>query len=460
MEASMSPESSAVLRGALEGIPLAIVVAAENGRIAMMNAQAEKLFGFARGEILGQPIEMLVPLRFRDAHPAHRAQFMAMPLARPMGAGRDLYGMRKDGSEFPVEIGLNPIVTDRGKMVISAVVDITERRRQEERFRQVVESAPNAMVMVNRAGRIVMVNAQTEKVFGYDRSELIDQRIEMLIPLELRGSHPSHREEFFAAPNARPMGAGRDLFARRKDGREFPVEIGLNPIQTEEGPMVLSAIVDITERKQREEGLRAALLEKDLLLGEIHHRVKNNLQIIHSLMDLQAIGSTDERVQNVLRDGQNRIQSMSLIHQTLYQSHDFARVDLKQFFDSLLPELLGSYGKSSELIRLRVAADGVHLPINVAIPCGLIVNELVSNALKHAFPDGRAGNLSVELAELPEQQMRLVVSNDGLPIPDDLDFDALPTLGYRLVTLLTAQLGGKLEVSRRAPTSFSVSFRL
>jgi|ERR1700730_7432345 PAS domain S-box-containing protein len=159
-------------------------------------------------------------------------------------------------------------------------------KKSEARFRQVVESAPNAMVMINHRGVIEMVNAQAERVFGYERREMLGQSVEMLVPDRFRRNHPSLRNSFFSAPVSRPMGAGRDLYGLRKDGSEFPVEIGLNPIETEEGSMVLSAIVDISDRKHKEESIQSALREKDILLGEIHHRVKNNLQIVHSLLGL------------------------------------------------------------------------------------------------------------------------------------------------------------------------------
>jgi len=247
------------LRLAVEFAPNAMVMVNASGEIVLVNAETEHLFGYPRAEVMGRPIDMLVPERFRGRHPQHRAEFMARPEARAMGVGRDLFGLRKDGTEFPVEIGLRPIETPQGTMVLSAIVDITERRLAEERFRLAVESAPNAMVMVDSAGRIVLVNAETERLFGWARAELIGQSIDMLVPERFRGRHPLHRADFMARPEVRAMGVGRELFGLRKDGTEFPVEIGLNPIHTASGTLVLSAIVDITERKLAEERFRLAV---------------------------------------------------------------------------------------------------------------------------------------------------------------------------------------------------------
>ncbi|MEQ1515420.1 MAG: histidine kinase dimerization/phosphoacceptor domain -containing protein [Usitatibacteraceae bacterium] len=319
------------------------------------------------------------------------------------------------------------------------------------------EGIPLAIVVIANDGRIAMLNTQAETLFGYARGELLHCPVETLVPQRFRHGHPADRNKYFDSPRARAMGAGRELFGLHRNGSEFPVEIGLNPIKTDRGDMVISAIVDITERKQREEEMRTALREKDLLLGEIHHRVKNNLQIIHSLMDLQSMGTTDPKVLELLRDGQGRVRSMSLIHQTLYQSHDFANVDLKQFLESLLPVVFDSFGASTDFIHLHVKADGIRLPISSAIPCGLIINELVSNALKHAFPSRRDGNLSIELTQQGED-MLLCVSNDGVPIAPELDLDDLPTLGIRLVSLLAAQLGGALTIQKASPTRFSIRF--
>src|SRR5688572_27490672 len=236
-----SPEpGDELFRLAVESAPNAMILVDAEGRIVLVNAQTERLFGYARSELLGQTIERLVPERFRAAHPGQRRSFFADPRARAMGVGRDLYGLRKDGTEVPVEIGLNPLKTGQGSFVLAAVVDITERKRAEEKFRLAVESAPNAMLMVDDQGKIVLANAQAEKLFGYSREELLHRSIEMLVPGRFRGRHPGHRADFHASPRPRPMGADRELFAVRKDGTEVPVEIGLNPLQTAEGSFVLA----------------------------------------------------------------------------------------------------------------------------------------------------------------------------------------------------------------------------
>ncbi|CAM2161564.1 histidine kinase [Paraburkholderia sacchari] len=244
-----------LFRQVVEAAPNAMVMADRDGQIVLVNAQTEKLFGYPREELLGHCVDLLVPERFRAAHPGYRHTFYGDLSSRPMGVGRDLFARRKDGSEFPVEIGLNPVTTVDEVFVLAAVVDITERRRLEERFRQVVEAAPNAMVMVDHEGRIVLVNAQTEKLFGYAREALFGQHIETLVPERFRSGHHEYRAAYFGDLKPRPMGTGRDLYGLRRDGSEFPVEIGLNPVRTSDEVFVLAAIVDITERKHAEQEL-------------------------------------------------------------------------------------------------------------------------------------------------------------------------------------------------------------
>jgi PAS domain S-box-containing protein len=320
---------------------------------------------------------------------------------------------------------------------------------------------PVAMIVVDGQGSITRLNRLAEATFGYGPGELPGRPIEALVPHRYRDAHPHLRQGFLSeTQQARPMGGGRDLKALRKDGTEFPVEIGINPVETEAGPMVLCVIVDLTERKQNEKRVKDALRQKDLLLREVHHRVKNNLQIIHSLLDLQALQCKDESLIGMLRESQNRIRSMALIHQTLYQSHDLAQVDFGHFLNRLLSRLTEIYASPSRTISVHIDAHGVRLPINEAIPCGLIVNELASNALKHAFEDRSAGTISVDLREDADRWVELKVSDDGAGIPDDLDLLQTGSLGMQLVSLLARQLRGQLDIQRSSPARFSLRFQL
>jgi PAS domain S-box-containing protein len=249
------------LRQVIDAAPSGMIMVNHTGKIVLVNSQIEKLFGYERAELIGHSIEVLVPHASRSKHPSYRDSFFAAPQARAMGVGRDLYGLRKDGTEIPVEIGLNPVMTDGQQFVLASVVDITERKRAEERLRITIEAAPSGMIMVDAGGKIVLVNSQVERLFGYSRDELLGNSIEVLVPTTARQKHPDHRNAFFADPHARAMGSGRDLYGLRKDGTEVPVEIGLNPLMSQGERFVLASIVDITERKKAEALLQEKVLE-------------------------------------------------------------------------------------------------------------------------------------------------------------------------------------------------------
>ncbi len=260
-----SIHSQALFEKLFEFSPDAIIVTDSEGRITSLNAQVERMFGFSREELMGQPVEILIPERFRNKHPQRRESYRAQATLRPMGAGLELFGRRKDGSEFPVDIMLSPVETEEGKVVLSVIRDISERkrdqealRRSEQQLRSLFQFSPDAIVVTGPDGRITEANAQVERVFGYTREELAGQPVELLVPERFRAAHPRHRASYNAQPSLRPMGAGLVLFGRRKDGSEFPVDIMLSPIETGDGRITLSVIRDISERKSAEEALRSS----------------------------------------------------------------------------------------------------------------------------------------------------------------------------------------------------------
>jgi PAS domain S-box-containing protein len=221
---------------------------------------------------------------------------------------------------------------------------------------------------------------------------------------------------------------------------------------------VIEYVRDITERKMAQDRLQASLQEKEVLLREIHHRVKNNMQVISSLLNLQSRHIQDPAVLEMFKESQRRIRSMALIHERLYQSSDLSRIEFSQYLRNLATHLFHSYQVDSSRIQLRIEAEEVHLNINTAIPCGLIVNELVSNALKHAFPEGRSGHLDLDLHRRGGDGYVLRVKDDGVGFPENLDFRKTETLGMQIVSTLVRQIDGSIDLARKMGTEFTIRF--
>jgi two-component sensor histidine kinase/DNA-binding response OmpR family regulator len=232
-------------------------------------------------------------------------------------------------------------------------------------------------------------------------------------------------------------------------------------VTTASGQQMVDGLAeDITERKKVDLQIQAALREKESLLRELFHRVKNNLQVVSSLLSLQSEALTDEQAREMFREGRHRIHSMALIHERLYQAKDLARIDIEQYVHDLASELFFAYGVSSERVRLAVDinTDGAIVDIEKAVPLGLIINELLTNALKYAFPDGRAGEMTVRIESAPGNMLKLTVADDGVGLPAGIDVNDPATLGLQLVSTLAEQLRGSLEARPQLGAAFTITF--
>jgi protein-histidine pros-kinase len=407
----------------LESLPDATLIINAVGRIVLANSQAARAFGYEARELVGQPVEALLPERFRGPHVRHRSLFARHPRTRTMGAGLELFGRRRDGYEFPVEISLSPLPTDEGVMVMSAVRDITDRKKAEQKFRGLLEAAPDAMVIVGRDGRIALTNSQMERLFGYPREELLGQPVDMLVPERYRSAHAQHRGNFFGQPRARSMGAGLQLSGRRRDGSEFPVEISLSPLETEEGLFVSGAIRDATERRRFEQTLQDASRLKSEFLANMSHELRTPLNGIIGFSELLIDGKAGELnaaqkefISDVLASGRHLLR---LINDVLDLSKiEAGKMDLvPEVFDvapaveevcSVAAGIAGS--KSIRLLR-KVAAEVAQVGLDRHRFMQILYN-LLSNALK--FTDA-GGEVEVRLGRRGEA-LEIQVRDTGIGI--------------------------------------------
>jgi two-component sensor histidine kinase len=246
----------------------------------------------------------------------------------------------------------------------------------------------------------------------------------------------------------------------RKGGQRLEISLSISPVRDANGHIIGASTIarDITERKRVEGHLKASLQEKDVLLREIHHRVKNNLQVVSSLLNLQAHAIHDHRIRAYFQDSQHRIQTMALIHEKLYQSGNLAQIDFAEYLRDLVANVVRSSHLDQGHLALKFNTEEVFFPIATAIPCGLLLHELLSNCVKHAFPESRSGTIEVSLHRNPQRMYVLTVCDNGVGLPPELDVRNTVSLGLRLVHLLAAQLHGTLMFESRKGTSVTLTF--
>jgi PAS domain S-box-containing protein len=330
-------------------------------------------------------------------------------------------------------------------------------------LRAIFENAGIGISVLDRDTRLLKINTTMQEIFGYSAAEALNMELAAWTYPEDVLSDMDLFQEVFAGRLDRYQVEKRYY---RKDGQLLWGRFTATSIKDAAGQpqFVIGMLEDITERKfaeaqirAGEERLKAALHEKEVLLKEVHHRVKNNLQIIASLLSLQSDQLKDPDDLVLFEDTQNRVKSMALIHESLYRTGDLARFNFAHYIDSLCTDLLQSYADGTSHIRLHTELDELTFDVDTAVPCGLILNELLTNALKYAFPNGRPGDIHIAL-RADAGQVTLSVRDTGVGFPADLDFRHTESLGLQLVSMLTEQLGGTITLTRECGTAFVVTF--
>ncbi len=331
-----------------------------------------------------------------------------------------------------------------------------KRKQSEVLYHSLVENLPQNVFCKDASGRITFANQRFCRALGKPLVEIIGKTDFDLFPPELARKHEQD--------DARLIKTGQILETVEEhlapsQGKIY-VEVIKTPLRDARGKVIgLQGIyTDVTERKRSEEAIRASLEEKTVLLREVHHRVKNNLQIVISLLRLQAVRTKNPEALDTFQETGNRIHSMALLHETLYRSQSLAHVNFADYIESLCSHLFRSHAQKATRVKLDRHLQNVSMDLDRAVLCGLIVNELVSNALKHAFPNDRSGRIAVELQTTPQEQILLKVADDGVGLPWGLNLHQTKTLGHQLVFMLTEKLRGTMEVTRDRGAAFCITF--
>lgn len=455
--------TSIFTRSLLDAVPTGIIVSKANGEICYLNAESERLFRYSKEELLGQSIDILLPKRFSNGHAALRQSYFKNPSPRYMGAGRELFGLRKDNSEFPLEIGLRPITTDGEGLVIATIVDITARKQSDERFAKVIEASPYGQLLVDEKGIVQLINPALLKTFGYEKDELIGKSMDILLPERYRANHTKLREGYIQKPSLRAMGSGRDLTGRHKNGTEIPIEIGLNPVETSAGKLTLAVVVDITERKRLELSLKQANAHLEEFTYVASHDLKSPLRGISDLVEWIAEDFSRDTPQSTVKNIErvkNRIGKMERLVDDLLM---YARAG-KRAKDSTLINIIDLINNIIELhpvpanfkIETIIELDTLQAS---KTPLETVLRNLYTNAIKHH--DGKSPHITIK-AEASGNFCLFSIIDNGPGIPESAHervFRLFQTLtaseragsgiGLALVKRLTESHGGHIELSTK-----------
>ncbi len=448
-------ESEKFSSSLLENSPNPVMVINPDTSVRYVNTALEAITGYTSGELIG--VKAPYPWRIKDSK-SYDYEYMKRVVEQGEETTERLF-RSKEGREFWVEEGFTPVKErETVEYCLSIWVDVTQKKQAARELcikGSAIECSINAICLADMDGKVTYVNPSFLRLWGFgEKSEVLGRNAagfwvdrggasRIIKKLQEKGSWVG------------------ELKGKRKDGEGFDLQVSFSLVKYPDGkPLcMMASFMDITERKRAEDKIKNSLKEKEVLLKEVHHRVKNNMQVVSSLLNLQSGYIKDGQALEMLIETMNRVRSMAIVHEQLYQSGDMVNIELTEYVKKLTSDLFHSYGVDPNTISLELDVGNIMLDINTAIPCGLIINELISNSLKHAFPDGRKGKIRISLQEEVSNEFCLAVNDDGIGFPEGLDFRNTETMGMELVTTLVGQLEGRIELERNGGTRFSVRFR-
>jgi PAS domain S-box-containing protein len=472
-EVGKRQQADALLTLTLAGIQDGVIVADAQGAITFVNDAAARLIGRDASDAIGAPVSSV--LKIIHATSRARVEMTDVPTASPRGTSEDdLLLIGPGNHEVPCELRGAALKSDPAgvRAMVYTVRDSTAQKRAadvQQRMAALVESAEDAIIIKSLDGVVRSWNPAAERLLEYRADEIIGQPITRLLPDDRQ-----NEESLILARMRRGESIAHfETVRRRKGGSLVDVSLTISPIRDRDGVIVGASKImrDITERKNSIEQLRhlnaelearvlartAEILERDVMIQEIHHRVKNNLQVISSLINMQVRSVEEHSTRVALQQCQSRVQTMAQIHDMLYQSKNYARVSFRRYAKELATRVLSASDASSGGITITYQLADLFLAVDQAIPCGLILNELLCNALKHAFPSG-VGTIGIEFCRSGDDQVLLSVSDNGIGVSAQFDPAHSKSLGVALVTALVKQLDGTLEIRRQPGTTFRITF--
>ncbi|RLC58634.1 MAG: hypothetical protein DRH89_00560 [Candidatus Cloacimonadota bacterium] len=453
-------DSEHKFRQLTENISIAVFTFNMEGNFTYVNPSTTTITGFSEKELLSKKF-------FDIVHPEDREQVMSRGFDRIKGEQvvqqYEFKIITKQGDIRWIEILNSRTTIDGLVVVLGTATDITERRyadhriiESEGRYKYLVESIEEGLVIADELENFTFTNKAAREIFGYSEDEMEFMNFQKLV-----SSKDFTRLKLETDKRIKGQSSKYELDIIRKDGEKRLLSVTASPLfDGEDYTGSIGIFVDITEIRKAEEKIKSQLREKEVMLQEIYHRVKNNLQIISSMLKLQSSYVDDELSTQLFRNCQHRVKSMSLVHEKLYRSDNLSKICFKDYTESLIKNLFASLNISGNRVNYELDINDVELNISFAIPCGLIINELITNALKYGFPNDKQGLIKISMNKLDNGKLNLTVWNNGIDLPEDFDMDNLSSFGMRLVDILKLQLEAELIIERKEGVAFSLIFTI